>query len=55
MTIEKNRITFVIGKVGAGKSALVNSIMNEMENIFTDEQHKYSEFDSQIGPQDIKL
>jgi ABC-type lipoprotein export system ATPase subunit len=30
LTIEKGTLTFIIGRVGSGKSALLNVILNEM-------------------------
>ena len=31
LEIEHNKLTFIIGKIGSGKTALLNGIQNEME------------------------
>jgi ABC-type branched-subunit amino acid transport system ATPase component len=34
LNIHASELTFVIGRIGSGKTALLNAIMNEMDNIF---------------------
>ena len=55
LKIKYNRISFVIGKLGSGKSALLFGLMNEMENIFPKKINNQSEFESQIKVNDIKM
>ncbi len=33
LLIKKNSMNFIIGKYGSGKSALLNSILNEMDRL----------------------
>jgi ABC-type nitrate/sulfonate/bicarbonate transport system ATPase subunit len=34
LVVKRSEVTFVIGKTGCGKTALLNAIMNEMDNHF---------------------
>jgi chromosomal replication initiation ATPase DnaA len=46
-------LTFLVGKIGSGKTALLNAIQNEMKNIF--EKENKSVLDSMIDSKTIKL